>query len=137
MSALPEMARRERRPEADKTKIIADRIREAMRTVRHLPSDKPAGHRAAWPNIVRRVSEAYGYTRTALPSLPPTPAMIDRMDEALDWLWILGSDDRRLVVARACAVPVKILAKNAHCSRETIRRKHQQALEIIARTVCM
>lgn len=68
---------------------ILSRLEEAMRTLRRLPGQHvwPQGMKTAWPEVVREFSESYGYNAAQRPRLQATAAEIQRMDEALGWIW--------------------------------------------------
>lgn len=68
---------------------ILARLEEAMRTLRRLPGQHvwPAGMKIAWPDVVREFHESYGYDAATRPRLQATAAEIQRMDEALGWVW--------------------------------------------------
>jgi hypothetical protein len=80
---------------------LRQRFREAAATLRRLPMPKnglPAGFRTTWPDIAYEWL-AYA-TPTKAPRIPPSPAEITRLDQALGWLH-LPRGQRVILWARA------------------------------------
>src|SRR3546814_287056 len=115
-------------------RLIEDRLEEAALTVRRLPPVKVQGHRSSWPPIVRDFHDAYGAEPATVRLGPPTAAAITRMDEAFVWLAWLEPDDARLLWARACGLPWKLLTYRFGASRTTLWRRWVAGLITIARS---
>ena len=112
--------------------IVAERLEEAADTLRRLPPVRVRGHAGSWPGVVRDVREAYGWDE-ARPRLgPPSPAAIDRMDEALRWLAWLTPDEARLIWLRAEGVRWKLICYRFGGGRTTAWRRWVCALVKIA-----
>lgn len=110
---------------------VAERLEEAARTMRRMPTPMPRGVRAAWPDIVWDAREAYGYTPPALSMGPLSAAAIRRMDECQGWLRWMDQGQMRLVWAKANGVPWRVLAKRLHTSQRTTRRKWLVAARLV------
>lgn len=68
---------------------LADRLEDAARTLRRVPSAKnsrPAEMRSNWPDYVRDTNEAYGYQAARGGAIKASAAEIARMDEVLGWI---------------------------------------------------
>jgi hypothetical protein len=121
---------------------VEDRLIEAARTMRRLsltPRDKPMDYVSAWPDMVQSVWEA-GLDPEGKPVRPrparirPSPAQIDRMNEAIEWLFALEAERRRLVWARAMRVRWKQLEFEFGQSRQWLSRRYKDALlDIVVR----
>ena len=111
-------------------KDVAQRLEEAAATLSRLPLVRVRGYRSTWPPIVRDVCEAVEPDRVRLG--PPSPAAIDRMDEALQWLHWLEPDEMRLVWLRAEGVRWKVIAARFAASRSSVWRRWTCALIKVA-----
>lgn len=110
------------------------RLRSAAQTLRVLPRGKnsaPSSNMAAWPDIVRRVFHDTPKDLVVSAAVPPA-AEITAMDEALLWLHWLNNQERKLIWARACRVTWRKLEAVDGRSRETLRKRHHEALITIA-----
>jgi len=81
---------------------LRERMQEAAYTLRRLPMPArglPGEFRVAWPDV------AYDWlaypTSMRAPRIPPLPAEISRLDEALGWLHLLTREQRLVLFARA------------------------------------
>ena len=109
---------------------IIERLEEAARTIRRMRivGTRPAGAAAAWPDVVRDASEAYGWTTADEPRLVPGPAAISSADQALGWLLWLSARDRQLVWARANRVKWRKLAARFGKSERCVQLWHRAAI---------
>lgn len=99
------------------TAMVEARLKEAADTLRRLPLPRPRGYFSAWPEPVRSVHEAYGYTPARVRLGPPAPGAVDRLDEVLAWMGWLEAEDIRVLWARAAGVPWKPLCQRLGCGR--------------------
>ncbi len=109
---------------------MRDRVRRAADTLRRLPAHGcfPAGHKAQWPDIVRSVNEAYGYS-SAYARLPrPSPEAIDDCDTICALVMHLRIPDQRLIWLRAFDVPWKPICAYFGAGRTVLWQQHQAAL---------
>ena len=113
---------------------VKQRLAEAADALRRLRMSglKPGTMQAQWPEVVRRVEEAYGWTGTRLRPPRPSPAEISRMDEAIGWLLLLEADQRRIVWARAMGLSWRRLEDMDGRSVRTLQNVHATALQRIA-----
>jgi hypothetical protein len=112
--------------------LVEERLEEAADTLRRLPAVKVQGYFSTWPPVIRDFWEAFGWNEVRVRLGPPSPAAIDRMDEALIWLSWLEPDDTRLVWLRACRVHWKLITWRFGVSRTTAWRNWVAALVSIA-----
>ncbi|MBF0629205.1 MAG: hypothetical protein HQL91_13385 [Magnetococcales bacterium] len=115
-------------------KMVAERMAEAASTLRRLKVSglKPQGYGSSWPDIVHEFSEAYGYNELVVRLGPPTADAITRMDEAMEWLRWLESDQMRLVWFHAEGMPRKVIQAKLGVSRATLWLHWSSALTVIA-----
>ena len=85
---------------------IAERVEEAMETLKRLPGERPIGFRSTWPDIVRKAVEAYGYNAPEVRLPPPDNQRIDQALEVLDWMLWLRPKEIRLIFARGQGTPL-------------------------------
>lgn len=122
---------------------VATRLKEAARTLQTMPTDKPKGYRAMWPDAPHDARTAYGYygdplnlykRERQMPDVrfTPEPGAIDRMDECLGWLHWLSKDHGYVVEAVARGVRILTIARKRKVQPITIRRQFRRGCQIIA-----
>ena len=111
---------------------VAERVEEAMETLKHLPGERPIGFRSTWPDIVRKAVEAYGYNAPEVRLPPPDNQRIDRALEVLDWMLWLRPKEIRLIFARGQGTPWRQLERRLNRERSTLHRWWTAALLKIA-----
>lgn len=116
---------------------IVARLKEAVRTLRALRVSKirPAGFKAAWPDVVRQAFEAFNpdeVERTRLARTVPGPAQISRMDEAISWLVPLSEHQRVLVFARVSGAGWRALERRFGKVERRLRDDYIDALVAIS-----
>lgn len=132
-------------PEVYTAELVIERFREAGATLYALQVSgcRPAGYRAAWPEIVRTFAELV----EALPERrkrlePPSAAAISRMDQTMSWLRLIPDDRRmlrRIVCARALVNPVteravmswRNIAARVGASHTAVRTWHDNGIDMI------
>ena len=130
-------------------KNVEDRIREAARTLRLLPSmDRRflAQLRSWWPEAPDEWS-AYAATDATAPRIIPSAAEIDRLDQVLTWMTALAverlplklpEDTGRIVWARAAGASWPRIMRSRRArqrggnSRESLRQVYRAGLAIVA-----
>ncbi|MBF0423764.1 MAG: hypothetical protein HQL77_17895 [Magnetococcales bacterium] len=114
-------------------KMVADRMAEAASSLRRLKVSglKPVGYGSSWPDIIHEFSEAYGYNDLAVRLGPPTADAITRMDETMEWLRWLESDQVQLVWLHAEGVPRKVIMAKLGVQRTRVWEMWASALTII------
>lgn len=150
------------KPESDPLEIIEARLLDAGRTLMSMPlprGGKPDGYRSNWPETVKRfwdVMAAHGTEETAEEAQMRREALaqdrnrhrlqasrnaIARLDEVLDWLWLIDQAPvRRTVAARMLVYPLserhvytwRQLAREFHCSDRQLRRWWEEGIDDIA-----
>ena len=113
--------------------MVEQRLEEAASTLRRLPPVRVQGYVCTWPAVIREFYEAYGSEAARIRLGPPTAAAITRMDETLEWLrWLADPEEVRIVWARACGLPWKLLCYRFGAGRTTLWRRWSMALITIA-----
>jgi hypothetical protein len=112
---------------------IVSRFEQAVYTLRRLPSAKARGFFSTWPPIVRTAEEIMLGEPDKYRMGPPTSEAITRMDETIQWIFLLDSEDeRRLVWLRAAKVPWRPICQQLGFCRTTGHTMWKAALEKIA-----
>ena len=118
----------------DELRQLAERLEQAVATLRALPRNAgagPAGVRSAWPEMVRRSLFVVEGTRVPTRA-KPSPAAIDDLDRIAMLMWKLTPRQRQLLWARACGVRWAELCERQRRSRTTLFRDHRTALRALA-----
>jgi len=108
------------------------RLAEAADVLSRLPEERLQGFVSTWPEVVRSFWESYGMQEPILKRPWPSPASIDRMEEAMIWVQFLAPEDARLVWARAEGTPWKALCWRFGIARATANRRWRYGLSVIA-----
>ena len=109
---------------------IEDRLEEAALTLKRLPVKGGAkGYGSSWPDVVRSRFTAYGFEQARVKVIPNAQE-IQRMEDAIDWLRLIGSgveqrdaQDRRIVWMRAELYPWRVICRHVGLSRATAWRR--------------
>lgn len=80
---------------------VADRLDQAINTLKKLPPVRVQGYRCYWPDVIYSAAEAYGWEPARRVRSLPSSREIDEMDEALRWLMWLNRYEVKLIVLRA------------------------------------
>ena len=97
---------------------IADRFEEAVKTLRRMPPVIIKGYFNTWPPIVRTIVEQMQAEQEPLRRGPPSPEAISRMEETIQWIFLLeDEDERRLIWLRAERVHWKQICWRIGCGR--------------------
>jgi len=108
---------------------IADRFKEAVRTLRRLPPVRKNGYFNTWPAIVYSTAEVLQMEVQPLRLGPPPADAISRMEETIDWIFLLDTEEeRRIIWLRAARVPWRPICYELGCKRTTAYQKHKMAL---------
>jgi hypothetical protein len=118
--------------------LVRARLAEAMRILRLLPDGataRPSTQLARWPDVVHDLAEAYGYAQ-ARPLARPTPAEIGRLDETLQWLFLIGCGQQRLaVIGVAMGLNLRVIGRSFGCSHETVRTRERSGIAALVRAL--
>ncbi len=104
----------------DKAKIaeISGRFQEAVRTLRRLPRVTIKSYFNAWPPIIRTPNEILAAEPEPMRLGPPSAEKITRMEETIQWIFLLDDEDeRRIVWLRAENVPWRKICERIGCGR--------------------
>ena len=111
----------------DEQQIIAA-FKEAVKTLKKLPSLKVQGYYNAWPEIVYSKAEIRQMDQKPK-TWRPTPEAISRMEQTISWLNLLETtQERKLVWMRASNIPWNEICKIFGFSRVTGSKKYKNAL---------
>ncbi|WP_343548977.1 DUF6362 family protein [Ralstonia sp.] len=111
---------------------VATRLAEAASTSRRLPRERGQGYFSMWPAFMRAQWEAFATEgRPAYRPVPPSPAAIERMLEAMRWVQWLTVEQRHLVWMRAVDEEWEDIGKRFGCCRSTAWRRWQRSLTIL------
>ena len=97
---------------------IADRFEQAVKTLRRMPPVVIKGYFNTWPPIVRTIVEQMQAEQEPLRRGPPSAEAISRMEETIQWIFLLDDEDeRRLIWLRAERVHGKQMCWRIGCGR--------------------
>lgn len=123
---------------------IEDRFEEAAMTLKrlpHPPASGPRGHGRSWPDYVHEAKHAYGYEPARMRVIP-SAREIQRMEEVLDWLALIGgeteqaaADNRRIVWMRAEGHRWQTICRHVGCVRSTAWRRWTASLLTISKSL--
>jgi hypothetical protein len=128
---------RDEPPEAgdfDAPAIVETLVERAVLTLLALPNkEKRALSKCggAWPEVVRSVEEAYGYTPPRVRRFHPTAKDMTNLLTVWAWLaWLKrkSDSDYRLVVAVALSTQWHVLVVKYGVNERTVRRWHDAAI---------
>jgi hypothetical protein len=114
---------------------LEDRFEEAALTLRRLPNPPgsgPKGYGNAWPEYIREAKHAYGYHEARM-RITPSPRDIQRMEECIEWLGLVGPDEARIIWLRGERVRWRQVCIRMGCVRSTAWRRWAAALVTIAK----
>lgn len=114
---------------------VASRVREAWDTLRRVPSQRVPGFRVSWPDFVRDVADAYGYTAATVRLARASPQAIDRMQEVFGWFAALDGQPHLTKAVWLCAgagMGPKRAATILGVHRDTMRARRDDGLDRIA-----
>ena len=102
---------------------VIRRLAEAASVLRRLPEgiryEHP--HLTSWSDYRPDPNTAYGYEDVKVILPIPSPAAIQRMEEALVWLQLVPVEYRRLLWFRAEGWPWRKLARYFGCGRRQVK----------------
>ena len=109
---------------------VERRVLRACKTLRAMPDPdrKFQWVRAAWPEVIRSMEHAYGYTEALMPRFRPTPADVSDYLVALEWVRPVEWIDFRLIWWRSFDLSFGQMATRIHKTDETARRWYRDAI---------
>lgn len=110
----------------DETEIF---LKEAVDTLRRLPSQSLRAKLSSWPDVVQRSAEVFSTIPNFIRPAAPSPSAIDRLDYLLHCLVKLNEQERRLIWARASNVSWRKLEHYENLSHTTLRKYHKTGIE--------
>ncbi|MBW8067555.1 MAG: helix-turn-helix domain-containing protein [Ferrovum sp.] len=111
---------------------VAARFAEAAETGRRLPPARVQGYFNVWPAFARDQWETLALEEPEYRCLPPSPAAIDRMLEAMRWMLWLEVEQRHLLWMRAGQYDWQEIARRFGCCRTTAWRRWKIAINQVA-----
>lgn len=122
-------------------RTVEQALQRAFFVLRRQPRTGPAGYRSGMPTPLRSPAEVFaiaveagGYEGLRVSPGPASPADIELMDMALNWLlWIEDPFIRKVIAARAMRVPWQRVAERDVKGRSVrhLQRLHQDGLACI------
>ena len=123
---------------------IEERLEEAALTLKRLPNPPTSGARGygrSWPEYVHEAKYAYGYEPARM-RVVPNAREIQRMEEALEWLALIGgeseqhaADNRRIVWMRAEGHRWQTICRHVGCVRSTAWRRWSASLLTVSKAL--
>ena len=111
---------------------VAARFAEAAETGHRLPPARVQGYFNVWPAFARDQWETLAREEPEYRHLPPSPAAIERMLEAMGWMLWLEVEQRHLVWMRARQYEWQDIARRFGCNRTTAWRRWKNAVNLVA-----
>ncbi len=111
--------------------IVAGHFRQAVLTLRKLPSAQLQGYSNAWPDIVRLPYEV-AYMEARSIQLKATPEDIATLDKVFAWMQWIEVEERKLIWRRAEHVSWRAICWEFGMCRQTVWFKWKAALKKIA-----
>ena len=111
---------------------VAARLADAANTSHRLPPERVQGYFSVWPAFMRRGWEVLANEDRAYRPLPPSPAAIERMLEAMRWMQWLEAEQRHLVWMRANRYEWQQIGRRFACDRNTAARRWRRLMELVA-----
>ncbi len=112
--------------------LVEEQLAEAADVLKRLPEEQVQGYFSTWPEVVRSVYDAFGWHDSVLKRPWPSPASIDRMDEAMRWLRWLEPADAKIVWSRASGKRWKPICYVAGMGRTAAWERWVMGLCVIA-----
>ena len=120
------------------TRTLPKRERQHATALPNPASSGARGYGSSWPDYVHEAKHAYGYEKARM-KVVPTPREIQRMEDALEWLMLIGGeteqaaiDNRRIVWMRADGYRWRQICIQIGCVRSTAWRRWTAALVTIS-----
>ncbi len=110
---------------------VQARLDEAVETAHRLPPARVQGYVNVWQALLRAAPERQA-AEVGIYHIPPTPAALDRMLEAMRWMQWLDQESRHIVWMRADRCEWKDICRCVGCDRSTAWRKWKRSLMVIA-----
>lgn len=109
---------------------VEQRLLRACQTLRAVPDPDRRFQwvGTAWPEIVRSVEDAYGYTDERVPRFRPSPTDVSDYLRVLAWARVVEWRDFRLVWWRSFDISFRHIGLRIHKSDETARRQYRDTI---------
>ena len=115
---------------------IMARFEEAVIVAKRLPPVKPQGYKTAWPDIIYTELEILQQDKKPIKILP-TPEQLTRLDEVLDWIFLLTEVERKLIWLRANHEPWRDVCFKLGLCRSSANEKLNGALDYLSEVIAV
>jgi hypothetical protein len=112
--------------------LVEERLVEAADVLKRLPETRIQGFYSLWPAIAPSFDDLVGQTPPAMSRPWPSPASIDRMEEALGWFKWLEPPDTKIVWLRASGERWKAVCHQVGLARAAANEHWVYALCVVA-----
>ena len=112
-------------------KDVENHFREAISTLKKLPSVKLREYFSIWPDIIYTPNEMI-FQEKKLIRVLATPEAITRLDQTFEWMTWINMEERKLIWKRAAKIGWKTICWDLGCDRSTAWRKWLVACNKIA-----
>ncbi|MEE8124139.1 MAG: DUF6362 family protein [Alphaproteobacteria bacterium] len=116
---------------AEEVRMRLEEAAETLKALRLSLRDVPSRRVTRWPDVVNDAVEAYGYGQAHVRPAAPSPAKISRADEAVQWLFWLSDEQRKIVWARACRITWRRLEDLDGRSHSALRKVFGAGIDVI------
>jgi len=106
---------------------LNDRLEEMVMVCHSLPSPMRKQKLCFWPEY-ENDPMGYGYNAVTLNHVKPTGEQLDRCDEALNWVFGMSKEDRKIVWLRGSKLSWRRICPFFSCNKDTAKLKHTVAL---------
>ena len=113
---------------------IMERFEEAVIVAKRLPPVKVQGCKAAWPDIIYTELEILQQDRKPIRLLPSSEQLV-RLDEVLDWIFLLTEVERKLIWLRANHEPWRDVCFKLGLCRSSANEKLNGALDYLSNVI--
>jgi hypothetical protein len=108
---------------------VAERFEEAVYTLKRLPPVRVQGFISTWPEVIHTTLELLQADKRPLRLGPPSAEAITRMEETIQWVFYLDTEDEcRLVWSKANRVPNRQICAFLGCGRTKLWQMWSVAL---------
>jgi hypothetical protein len=103
---------------------VEARLTDAADVLQRLPDARAQGYFNTWPDFMRSFGDMVGQAPAPMRRPPPSPASIDEMDEALNWLRWLEADVTKIVWLRASGERWKKICWEVGLQRTAVHQRY-------------
>ncbi len=112
-------------------KDVENHFREAILTLKKLPSARLKGYFSVWPDIIYTPNEMIFQEKKPMRILA-NPEAVTRLEQTFEWMTWISIEERKLIWKRAAKIGWKTICWDLGCSRATVWRRWNIACNKIA-----